>query len=77
MGVDHSAEWWVVNKWYWYHVSDGRGRWESITGTKNKKMGVQEPEQFRVHLELLLWIVKGRWLTCMRWCRDDEHPKSV
>jgi len=24
MGIDDSTEWWVVNKWYWYHISDGR-----------------------------------------------------
>jgi hypothetical protein len=50
MGIDNSTKW-VLNKWYLYPISDGR------------KEGIRGSERFRVHLERLLPIAKGK---C--WC---------
>jgi hypothetical protein len=68
MGPNDSAECWVVSVSHFRRKKEG-GESRSLS-LKNELLGVRESERFRVHLELLLPIAKGR---CWRAHKD---PKS-
>jgi hypothetical protein len=62
------------NERQWYIPFSVEKRGSRSLSPKDEQLGVRESERFRVHLELLLPLAKGR---CWRGHKDDEHPKSV